>query len=347
MSDTHNRIASKIIYRIFILTTLTLSVTFSIILFLFHLITGNFFVRPDLSDYVFHISRIQTPLCFLNEFLNDGLCCYYYPPLFHISVNLLAHICGLIPALSLIISFLIFFLLPLSVYRLSFAYWENPHYAAFSGFIFIIGSTTSIMFIISGIYPQALSLFCFIMGITPIIADLKHPARKIPYTPFLWLIPSLLSHSKGVIIYLIALIIWIILRKSYLFMIFLPLTLLLIVNISPQFYIPHAKQTMEILFLWLNPLTLLLAYRGLPQVKDKTTIYLLLLMLIILTLAGVDKMYRPILFIPAILSVFAGKEIINNKYGLHSLVIVLTVWALVFLFSFIGIYGLYLKQGIY
>lgn len=331
---------SKKIHKYFIIALILLSLTFTITLILFHHITGDFFVRPDLPDYAFHRSRIQTPLCFL-----DHGRCHYYPPLFHIIVNLQAHILGLIPALSLTISFLIFFLLPFSVYRLSFAYWENHFYAIFSGILFITGSVASTMFIVDGIYPQALSLFCFIMGITPIISDLKHPLGKIPYTPFLWLIPSLLSHSKGIIIYLIALIIWIILRKSYLFFILFPFTLFFIINSPPQFHTPDLKQVAEIFFLWLNPLALILAYRGINRAKNKETIYLLLLIIIIFLLAGVDKMYRPILFIPSILSVFIGKELIKNKKGLLFYALFVVMWGLTLIFSSIGICGL-LQQGI-
>lgn len=302
-------------------------------------LTGQPFGRPDLNDITFHLQRSLEPLCFLQG------SCPYYAPLFSFLVAGLRPFFTLPTAFLIIECGLLFFLLPGGINRLSSLFWGEEKTAGYSVILFLFGTSFSIIVLANGIIPQALNIFFLILGLEAMIRDLRSPSHRTAWAIALWGILSVLSHQKGWYLYAALVLFWLKERKNYKTALVLILAgTLFIPNITVYGLKP--RWIPEFLLLWTNPINLYLAWKGRKAVKCQGKRLLDAAILLSFVFAFVDPNYRPILSGAALMAVYSGRGLQEEKNQKRYLFWMIALWVGHLLFVTLGILSLiYIKQS--
>lgn len=291
---------------------------------------GFFFAYTPGSDIGFHVSHSLNPALDLSREVQ-------YSPLFHVIVWCCIPLFGSVyGALAFVVSFLLFFFLPLAFCRLGEVVWGR---GVISG-IFYFLSPVSLIFLVFAIYPQGLVL-CLLVFFISRLLDRGFDGGCLVLFSLCGL-----AHSKGLFLVLSILFVWYFLKDSMRSGIKIGF-MLIIALFAILFSIQRIYSPIILFENWVGYLMFFsppMVWLGLKflQREDLHVRSLLLefLFFLCLCLAAADEVYRPLLYCSALFSFFAAEEIIEVPLGLRRFYLtgIFVWWFIVFVGVLFGLF---------
>jgi hypothetical protein len=250
---------------------------------------------------------------------------------------------------SLLVPVILFLLLPLAFYRLAKTFWMDECKAAFCLFMFLVGSPLLVVFFTDAIIPQSLAFLFLLLGLEAMIRDIRNKSVGVNWSVAQWGILTLLTHAKGIYLYLFAATLWLMLaehRSKYWWMILAGGGgAFLVFAYRPAFYNPFSLplgRLAEVVLLWLAPLNLYLAdkvfsHRNAKALNDASHTLLDVLIIACVVLSLTDYAFRPILFASGLLALYSGVGLMESRNRVVYAGILVAVWLGYLIFNILAI----------
>jgi len=311
---------------------------------------GRALVAYDVPDIYFHVGRIKGDYPLWDE---GG-----YPPFFHLFVRTWTQIyrSDTLHTLAWMVPFLMWIILPASIYYLSKEYWGDCNKAGMSVVLYLLGTSFTNFASMMATWPHALSIVFLLAGIKFMLRNLRDPRLS-------WLTCILVfgflctsTHAITSVLYWTLFLAYSIISRRVPEVIISSTTLALFVvtglinrlkgyvsmrldNI-PQDNIGTA---LPFLLVWANPVLVYAAVQEMWSWSWRPEEKLLLVAAVVLPLVGfpIDPAYRPLHLFAIMCAVIAPAAIARlwSRYPMQ-----VTAWGwLMFLFHFTIFFGNLLK----